>query len=177
MEKIIIQTKLIKGMQNIINNKKETRQAYKTIYKNGNFLYATNGKMALKIPTPEISGDLENKTVYEIISIQKENRIFSSVILEKVDLQYPDIEKIFDSFTYKEEDQIKINIEDKLRISEAIITLWEKTKTAYNYLYLEKLQIIDYSWQAFNIGKDKFLYLKNSEKVEVLIMPFQIKNL
>lgn len=175
MERIIMPSHLIKSIKIFIDNKKEKTEAYKSIYTNNNFIYVTNGKMAFKIRTENIAGNLKAKTMYKIVNIQRENRFLSSVILEEISFNYPDIEKLFNDFTYKEEDYISLDLSDDIRISESIIKLWNNTKNAYRYSYLEILQIIDNHWKAYNIGQDKPIFLKTKDnQVNVLIMPFKI---
>ena len=172
MEKILINTRLLKGLQEMLPGKKENREALKNIYSCNGSLFASNGHTALRVSKEEISGNIEGNAVYKIISSSKSNSVFSEVIIEKQEIEYPPITKLFEEIKIIEAEAFNISLEDSLSITSAIITIFEKTKNCYNYEILEKFSVIDTSWKVYPQGKDKVIYIKSSLG-EGLVLPFK----
>ena len=172
MEKILINTRLLKGLKEMLPDKKENREALKNIYSCNGSLFATDGKIALRVSKEEISGNIEGNSVYKIISSSKSNSVFSEAIIEKQEIEYPPITKFFEEIKIIEAEAFNISLEDPKAITSAIITIFEKTKNCYDYELLEKFSIIDTSWKVYPQGEYKAIYIKSSMG-EGLVLPFK----
>lgn len=181
MNQITIKTSVIKGITNCLANKKSLKEALKNIYFNKGYVYATNSQIAIKTALEGVTESLENSTVYKIIEINKKDRDFSNVIIEKTDFDYPPIEKLFDDIKAISREKIELNLENDIQISKSMFILYNETKNMYQYKLLEKLVTIGGYWDAYDQGIDKAIYLTNkyyedyNRRSDVIILPFKIK--
>jgi len=176
MEKITINPKILKGLQEFLADKKDSsREALKNIYSGSNGkIYSTNGISALRISKEDLAGNIEVNSVYRIISTEKINKNIAEMVIEKQEIQYPEIEKLFSEIKIDEENVISIHLEEPIDITRSILNLFEATKNAFNYALLEKFRVIDNFWKAYPQGKPeehKPMYMKSTFG-EGLILPF-----
>jgi len=178
MEKILMNTKDWKLIDQVRAGKNEGRDQLRNINITADHIEATNGRIAVRLNRAEVSigEDASKNGVYEIIVAKKYSKTLTELILERTkNVQYPDINKVWPDISGKPTLNVLITSEKKstFNITGVIIKLFEHTGNGYSSEYLRLLSHFDKTWCAYNMGKNRAVLLKD-DKIQILIMPFDI---
>ena len=166
----------------------KSRQAFESIYFSAGFVYATNGRLAVKIADSEYSAAPPDGP-YEIISTKKENQNFTTLIIGPAGLEYPNILYIFQPLK-SEGQQLLLELDKKgTGLSAAMYKIYRASKMAVLYDYLLVFAAYGLNWNAWPqyisrkaaapeappIKEPASLYIKSLDgSAEGIILPFNM---
>lgn len=177
MEKVLIATDKWQVLNNCRADKKDSREVLQGVNISTKYIEATDGRVAIRIDRDQASAC--NNGAYNVISARKHSQGFTELILEPSEMtsQYPDTDTVFPK-DYKKDAGFLLCLEPDKKapgsMANAVITLFERTKNCYSTVLLARIQGLGEAWQAYNMGQDKAVYLRDtSGTVQALILPFK----
>jgi len=150
------------------------REVLRNLYFCGSSLYATDGRILIKVNSESFSGaDLKPDSIYEILKMVKDSKDFTMITLEKVDGQYPAVAKIFEGIKTDSVKSFTSDLSAGTSISTVIIKTYKMSEQAYDYILVYRLSCMKTFWTVYP-QKVGVLYLK-SEMAEALVTRYNIE--
>jgi len=157
---------------------KECREVMKCLRVDDGACVTTDGKRLMIVN----NGVKVPNGTYTIKAVNKVIKTLVEVMVEAVDIQYPDYKQV----VHKDEPELcKIELApDTLAITKAVLMLYKHTGRAINYSFLEDLTTPDLcaEWVVYgtpdNAEKPLFLKLIKDDRVyiQAVVSPFQLKD-
>jgi hypothetical protein len=137
----------LKALRSCTAAPKDLRAAIQNIRIAPEYIEATNGQMLLRVGRTMAATDAPSG-VYHIIGVNKIGGGISEAILDKIEIEFPDTERI----TPKTAGAARVSIpllDDALSITRAVINLHTFTGEAYSLALLERIAPLNNTWQAY----------------------------
>ena len=171
MEKILMLKEDYKTINKIIKSADKGRDIFGYIKITKDALYATNGRSAFK---RAYDFEVAPAGVYEIIKTDKASAGFITLLIEKADLEFPDIEGIYKGIEpLKAEDQFDITINTEPMVqTRAVLDLFKATKNAYSIELIQSFASYGARWRVISHKEDGPAVLKYDD-ITMIILPFK----